>query len=263
MRGINTGWCNYCNGNFCPCGSCGCSNNCSCSCGRKTVLQQSVPSCGSKSAGSKFCYEPIVYLTSNFIVLSAGEEIQIKVSNSSKLYVGQGIQIGTFYFQVTEIEDQTTIKITHDGLATPGANLNAINVTYGCYNYPIYYVGIVELSYVTNEITGVDVNYAPVANSVIDPDVTYTYGYLGPKKIQINLQIECEIDNTPEFVQVPLPFAEAQIPAVFSACIVEAGVPKVALAFKSGTNLIVGLGGGTNFTDGSGTIIKVSGEYGV
>lgn len=189
--------------------------------------------------------------------------MQIKVSNSSKLYVGQGIQIGEFYFQVTEIENATTIKIAHNGTATPGANLNAINTAYGCYQNPIYYVGLVELTYEPAEIVGVDAAFDPVADSIVDPTVEFTYGYLGPDKIQFNLQLECEIDNTPEFIEIELPNAQATPEAVFSAVLIISDVPSPLVAYKRGTTLIVGPGSGTNFTDGTGRTIKVSGEYGV
>jgi len=262
---MGSGWCTYCNGNYCPCGSCGCSNSCSCSCGRKTVLQQSVSSCGSCSTGTKFCKEPVVYLTSNFIVLAAGTEVEIKVSNSAKLYQGQGIQIGTYYFQITEIVDSTTIKITHNGTATPGGNLTAINATYGCYQYPIYYVGIVELDYVleAEDIVGVDAAFAPVADSIVDPEIDFTYGYLGPNKIQFNMALSVEIANTPEFIEIELPNADTTPTAAFSAVMDISGVPSPLVAYKRGTTLIVGPGSGTNFTDGAGSTIWVSGEYGL
>ncbi len=262
--GINTGWCNYCNGNFCPCGSCGC-NSCDCSCGRKTVLQQSVPSCGGSSSLTKFCKEPVIYLTSNIIVLAAGTEIEIKVSNATKLYQGEGIQIGTYYFQITEIVDSTTIKITHNGTATPGANLTAINANYGCYQYPIYYVGVVELDYVLEDgdIVALDASGDPIADSVIDPTIVYTYGYLGPNKIEFNLEITTEIANTPNFLEIPLPEADASPSGTFSAIMIIAGVVTPLVAYKSATKLLVGPGGATQFSDGTGIIIQVSGVYGL
>jgi len=253
MMGYNSGWCNSCN----------CSS-CDCCCGRKTVLQQSVSSCcGSSSTGVKFCKEPITFLTSNFIVLDANTQVQIKVSNSARLYVGQGIQIGDSYFQVTEIENTTTIKIAHNGTATPGANFTAINATYGCYQYPIFYPGIVELAYEPTEVAGLDAAFAEIADSVVDPVTEFTYGYLGPNKIQFNLEITCEIANTPEFISVTLPNAELTPEAVFSAVLIDADVPSPLVAYKKDYLLIIGPGSGTAFTNGTDLIIKVSGEYGV
>lgn len=245
------------------CGSCGC-NSCDCSCGRKTVLQQSYPSCSSSSSGTKFCTEPLSYLTSNLIVLAAGTAMEIKVADSSKLYAGQGIQIGTYYFQVLEIIDSTTVSITFKDTATPGGNLTAINALYGCYQYPIYYVGIVELDYTPEEIIGVDSAFAEVADSVVDPEITYfTYGYLGPNKIQFNLEFVCEIANTPDFIEIELPNADTIPVAAFSAILDVAGVPSPLVAYKRGTTLIVGPGAGTPFTDAPSNTILVSGEYGL
>lgn len=263
MRGYNTGWCNFCNGSVCPCGSCGCGGNCSCSCGRQTVLQQSKSSCCNTSNGTKFCKEPLVYVTSNFTVPAVNNPLEIKVSDSSKLFIGEGIKIGSGYFQIIDIADSRTITIIHSGTATPGIVITALNPSYGCYAYPIYFAGLVEIDYTTEEIAGLDASYAVVADSVIDPVLTATYGYLGPDKISFNIYLFLEIDNTPDFVSLPLPNADFSTSAAFSVTIVESGVPITGIAFKQGTDLIVGLGAGTPFSNVSGTIIRVSGEYGV
>jgi hypothetical protein len=256
-------WCSYCNGNYCPC-NCGCGS-CSCSCGRKTVLQQSKSSCCNNSSGTRFCKEPVIYVTGNFVVPAANIEVEVSVSNSSRLYVGQGIQIGDGYFQVTEIVDSTTVNLKHNGTATPNTTITAVSPTYACYSYPIYYVGIVELEYDvdTDEITGIDAAYAPVADSVVDPVVSYSYGYLGPDKVHVDIELTAEIANTPEFISIPLPAATSQPKAAFSAYIMISDVPTALVAFKDGTNLIVGYGGGTNFTDGTDRTIIVSGEYSI
>lgn len=252
MRQYNSSWC----------GSCGC-NSCDCSCGRKTVIQQSASSCCNTSAGTRFCKEPLPYVTANFTIPVANESVEVKVSNSTKLYEGEGIQIGDGFFQITGIVDSTTINIAHDGTATPGLAITAINAAYGCYTYPIYYVGLVELSYTPEDVEGVDSDLDPISDSVIDPEVVFTYGYLGPNKIQFNLEITCEIANTPDFVSVPLPNASSEPTAAFSADIYFSGTPNPAVSWKQGSGLIVGLGGGTTFSDGANTIIKVSGAYGV
>lgn len=263
MRQYNSGWCTYCNGNFCPC-NCGCGS-CSCSCGRKTVIQQSKSSCCNTTAGTRFCKEPTVYVTGNFVVPAANVEVEVTISDSVKVYLGQGIQIGEGYFQITEIVDSRTIKITHNGSAVPNTTITAVNPTYGCYSYPIYFVGLVERGYEVDEgdIEGLDSNYELVADAIIDPVLSYTYGYVGPEKVQFNLELICEIDNTPEFISLPLPAAGNDPTAVFSAYIVISGVPTILVAFKDADKLIVGYGGGTNFTDGADRSIYVSGEYGV
>ncbi len=244
------------------CGYCG--STCGCTCGRKTVLQQSASSCCNTGTSSKFCKEPWPYLTSNFTVPAANVAVEITVSDSSKLYLGQGIQIGTFYYQITEITDSRTIQIMHDGTATPGTSVTAINAAYGCYTYPIYYVGIVELTYETEEIEGVDSSFDPVADSVVDPTLVFTYGYLGPNKIQFNMELELEIANTPEFIEIPLPEAASEPSAAFSAVLItSAEVPSPLIAYKRADTLIVGPGAGTNFSNATGLTILVSGEYGV
>lgn len=262
--------CRGCGCNPCNCylgasyGGCGCGGGCDCNCGRKTVLQQSV-SCGSRNSSSRFCTEPLAYLTSNIIVLAAGAPIEIKVSNSSKLYKGEGIQIGDYYFQILEIIDSKTVSITHNGTATPGANITAINAAYGCYQYPIYYVGIVELAYEpeTTDIEGLDASFDPVSDSIIDPVLVFTYGYLGPKKIQFNMELTLEMDMAPDFVSIPLPDAESTLGATFSGVITTAGGPFAAVAFKQGLNLLVGLGGGSPYPTEAGIVIQVSGEYAI
>ncbi len=191
-------------------GCCSSCNSGSCSCGRKTVIQQSSSSCCNSSSGSKFCKEPVIYVTGNFVVPAAGVEVEVDVSNSSKLYVGQGIKIGDGYFQITEIVDSVTIKVKHNGSATANTTITAISPTYGCYQYPIYYVGIVEIDYAvdTADIVGLDGSYEEVADSIVDPVISYTYGYLGPDKIQFNIELTTEIANTPDFIQIPLVNAE-------------------------------------------------------
>lgn len=263
MRQYNSGWCTYCNGNFCPC-NCGCGS-CSCSCGRKTVIQQSKSSCCNTSTGTRFCKESVLYVTANFVVPADNVEVEVSVSSSAKLYVGQGIQIGEGYFQVTEIVDSTTVKIAHNGTAVPNTNVTAVSPTYGCYQYPIYFVGLVEVGYEVSEdnIEGLDASYEEVASSVIDPVISYTYGYQGPNKVEINVELICEIDNTPEFISLPLPAASSNPIGVFSAYIVISGVPTPLVAFKYGDRLVVGYGNGTNFTDGVDRSIYVSGSYGV
>ncbi len=221
--GYNSGWCTYCNSS--------CSNTLGCGCGRKTVLQQSASSCCSTGTSSKFCKEPLSYLTSNFTVPVANTAVEITVGDSSKLYVGQGIQIGTFYYQVTEITDSKTIQIMHDGTATAGTTVTAISAAYGCYSYPIYYVGIVELTYTTEDIEGVDASFAPVASSIVDPALAFTYGYLGPNKIQFNMALELEIANAPEFIEILLPEAGSEPTAVFSVGIVNSSAKQTPAAY--------------------------------
>jgi len=248
----NSGWCNTC--------SC---NSCDCTCGRKTVLQQSKAACCNSTSGRRFCKEPIVYLTSNFTIPAANVEVEVSVSDATRVYKGQGIQISTYYFQVTEIVDARTIKIAHNGSATPAAVITAVSATYGCFQYPIYFVGIVEIAYTADDIIGVDASFVEVADSVVDPVLSYTYGYLGPDKIQFNLEITAEIANTPEFIEIPLPDAASTPGAVFSAVIIDSSVPEKAIAYKRGSNLIVGPGNGTNFANDTGVVIQVSGSYGV
>lgn len=243
------------------CGSCY-SNDCNC--GRQTVLQQSVSSCCSTGSSAKFCKEAFPYLTANFTVPEANTDVEVKVSDSAKLYVGQGIQISDGYYQITEITDSKTISIQHDGTATPGTVVTAISGAYGCYSYPIYYVGIVEITYTTEDIEGVDSSFAPVVSSIVGPELVFTYGYLGPDKIQFNMALELEIANTPEFIEIPLPEAGSEPSAAFSAVLItSAEVPSPLIAYKRSASLIVGPGAGTNFSNATGLTILVSGKYGV
>lgn len=250
MGRYNSGWC----------GSCGC-DSCDCHCGRKTVIQQSSSSCCNTSTGARFCKEPLVYLTSNFTVPAANTEVEITVSDSAKLYAGQGIQIGTHYFQILEIVDSRTIKIAHNGTATPAATITAVSPSYGCYQFPIYYVGIVELIFEPDDIEGLDEDFAIMEDSISDVAIAMTYGYLGPYKVQFNLELSLTSTVTPpNYISFTLPDAVAEPGAVFS-CIYnpEETLYLNGIAYKSGTKIIIGPG-----LEGNGDyIFKVSGEYGI
>ena len=41
------------------------------------------------------------------------------------------------------------------------------------------------------DIEGLDSNYELVADAIIDPVLSYTYGYVGPEKVQFNLELIC------------------------------------------------------------------------
>lgn len=244
---------------------CGCCSESACSCGRKTVIQQSSSSCCNSSSGSRFCKEPVIYVTGNFVVPAAGVEVEVEVSNSARLYVGQGIQIGDGYFQVTEIVDSVTIKVKHNGSATANTTITAVSPTYGCYQYPIYYVGLVEIAYAVDveDIIGLDGSFVEVADSIIDPVISYTYGKLGPDKIQFNIELTTGIANTPDLIQIPLVGAASSPTAVFSAVLIYNSAPVPLTAYKRGTNLVVGQGSGVAFITDTDAIIYISGEYGV
>ncbi len=251
MSRYSSGWCGYCN-----------CNSCDCSCGRKTVIQQSKSSCCNTTTGTRFCKEPLVYVTGDFTVPAANVPVEITVSDSSKLYEGQGIQIGTGYFQIREIVDSKTISIAHNGLATVATVITAINPTYGCYTYPIYYVGYVDIL-TTPSVIGVDEDYEEVDDSVIDAEVYLTFGYIGPNTVKFHLSVSAEIANAPDFLQVELPkdTGSASVQGVFS-CIIDNGSGFIpAVAYIQNNLITFGLGGGTALSNGTDRKFEVSGVY--
>lgn len=240
--------------------NCSC-NNYNCTCGRKTVLQQSVSGCCTSGATANFCKEPIAYVTTNFTVPVANVEVDIEVSNSTSLYIGQGIKIGSYYFQITTITDAKNIGITHNGLATVGAVMLAKSTAYGCYALPIYYAGIVQIAFTTADIEGVDENLDPVEGALSDSVLAITYGYLGPKKIQFNLELSVNINSAIYYIQLPLPNATSQPNAAFSGYISLTGVYATIMALKDNTNILIGPGGVEGTYEGGATTLIVNGEY--
>jgi len=118
---------------------CGCNSN---------VSYGNNNSCSKQYAGIYFCKDPVCYVKTTFIVPIADVTIDIEVTDSSRLYKGEGIQIGTGYFQIVAIADANNISIAHSGTASPGLTIVAIQPTYGCYQYPILFVGGIWLPWI-------------------------------------------------------------------------------------------------------------------
>lgn len=235
----------------CGCG-CGCSSNVSY--GRNR-------SCSKQYAGIYFCKDPLCYVKTSFVTPADNVVIEIEVTDSSRLYVGQGIQIGTGYFQITDIADVNNISIAQNGTAPVALTIVAVQPTYGCYQYPILFVGAIDLL-IDPTVAGVNSSFVEVASSLVSPTDQLTYSYESPTKVSLEFQMDCTIANTPRYVQVDLPVAvEVGAPEATFAAIIDNGAGYVpAIAYRRSDTLVIALNAATNLSNGASKF-RVSGTY--
>lgn len=245
----------------------GCSSNCNCGC-NKNISYGCNSSCNQSYSGVYFCKDPICYVKSDFVIPAANVAINIEVTDSSRLYVGAGIQIGTGYFQVTAITDTNNISIAHNGTATPNLQLTAIQPSYGCYQYPITLVGKVSLLKTPTVVALNDAMSATIdALSNITVQVL-TYGYLGPKTVQFEAELNCDTINTLYWVGFSLPVTPASgspLPA-FSGFLDKANIVygPAMLGLASFQNYaVIGLGNSATIAAGSTRRFRILGTYDV
>lgn len=117
----------------------GCRSGCNCRSCNSNISYGYNKSCSKTYAGVNFCKDPFSYVKESFVIPAIGTILEIVVTDSSRLYVGQGIGIGGNYFYVAAIEDTNNISIFHNGNADVGLQITALNPAYGCYNYPILF----------------------------------------------------------------------------------------------------------------------------
>ena len=240
-------------------------SRCGCGCGscNKNISYGHNKSCNKAYAGIYFCKDPLSYVKANFIVPADNVILEIEVTDSSRLYVGEGIQIGTGYFQVIAIEDATNISIAQNGTATVGLQITAIHPSYGCYQYPMLYVGAVD-RLIAPTVIGVDSSFAEVADSVLSQVTQLTFSYLGPYKVEFEFELSCTIDNAPQYVEVELPVAVgAGAPqATFSVMVDDGSGFAPAIAYRdSTTTFVIGIDAATALSDGADRVFRVTGIY--
>lgn len=243
--------------------NCGCSIGCDCGCNKNISLGCN-SSCNQSYSGIYFCKDPLCYVKTNFVMPAANVVLAIEVTDSSKLYVGQGVRIGDGFVKVAVITDTNNISIVHNGTATPSLQITAVHPSYGCYQYPMLYVGAVD-SLIVPVVAGLDASFVVVASSIVTPTMQLTYGYLGPKKVELEFQMDCTIANAPRYVQVNLPVAIVGTPAEATfATIVDNGAGFLpGIGYRRSGTIIVGVNAATALSNGAARKFRVSGFYDV
>jgi hypothetical protein len=172
---------------------------CGCGCNSNIAYGYN-KSCTKQSSGIYFCKEPLCYVKANFVTPAVDVVLEIEVTDSSRLMLWQGIQIGTGYFQIVAIDDANNISIAHSGTATAGLQITAIHPTYGCYQYPITFVGDVPL------------NWTPtlVGWSTVPPTAAYRYSVNGKRCTISVTQSGASVSNSTS-TTISLPIAAATI----------------------------------------------------
>jgi len=239
------------------CNRCG---SCNCSCNRNISFGSNSRCCQTSSRVNA-CDDPVVYVKTNFIVLADNVILEIEVTDSSLLYEGEGIRIGDGYFQIAEIIDSTTISIVQNGTATPGLQITAVHPSYGCYQYPILYVGAVD-QLIVPEIAGLDSSFVVVGDSLDDPTMQMTYSYLGPKKVEFEFECDVDITDTITYLQIDVPVeVEAGAPqATFSAMIDNGTGFGPAIAYRRNQTIVIAINAALELSLGS-TKFRITGIY--
>lgn len=201
----------------------------------------------------------------NFTVPPANTPVTIAVSSSANLYKGQGVQIGTGYFQITDIVNSTSISISHDGDGlAEGLSVVAIHPQYGCYQYPILPVGKVTLTQ-TPTLAGYEADGTTAVGSSVTPTSrSLSYGYLGPKTVQYNVNLVVTVASGPVWLSVGLPVAEGEDVLNHTAAgLLYDGADWLPLLVRvlDGSSILLGMIDGSAFTNGAGRIVRVSGSY--
>lgn len=233
---------------------------------KKESCSSSLYASYSAPGGPSPCVPHFPVLKSDFTVPGANSSFIVSVSDTTSLYLGQGIRLGPISFQVTDILSSTSVELKHNGLgATEGLSIVAVHPAYGCYQYPITPAGFVPLEKTPNTA-----GYASNASTVVGSAFTQSganrlsYGYLGPGTIHYDYNLQGTIANSPIWIGVTLPKPVRTDAATH--------VP-VASYFNGSTwaNLItrvlgihavlVGKEDGSAFASGGGILINISGNY--
>jgi len=235
-------------------------NSCGCGC-NSNISYGYNKSCTKGYAGIYFCKDPLSYVKTTFVMPADNVILEIEVTDSSKLYVGQGLRIGTGFVQVVAIEDTNNISIAQNGTATAGLTITAIHPTYGCYQYPMLAAGEVDLL-IDPDVAGLDSAFAVVASSVVTPTKQLTYGFVGPYKVQLEFEMSFTVANTPRYIEVELPVGvESGAPqATFVAMIDNGAGFTPAIAYRRNDTIVTAIDAATDLANGA-SIVRVSGFY--
>lgn len=234
-------------------------------CGCNTIFPSAQCVNTQQPAGTYPCKYHYPSLKGNMVIPAANVTVDVRVTSTVNMYVGQGISIGDHKFQIVEIVDGENIVLKHDGQATPNNTLIAIHPVYACYQYPIVPVGKVSL--LSNpSLIGLDASFAAV--TAFSPTVNVLhYGYLGPKHIQFEAEVITDVADTPHWLGVSLPIAPAGInplPAFSGVLDYGAGLisgPSLLAGGLFTDYAIIGRGGGATLPDNTGSRFLISGTY--
>lgn len=242
---------------------------CGCGCGQYYPFQPA--GCGISNqvpSGPYTCVNFPAAVKKNFAVPAAGVDAVIEVTSTSHLYDGQGVQIGNGYYMITEIVDSTHMTIQHTSSVNPdsGTIVVAIHPEYGCYQYPVIPIGAVRLTGTPTVIGLAADRNTPVSGAIaLVGSRGIDYSFIGPKLLAFNAYAYVTIANTPAYVGFELPFlVKTTLPfPAYSGSLDEGNGPLAVVATPGvGTYLnyaLVGKGGTSTITDGTGRIISVSG----
>jgi len=223
---------------------------------------------GSSYSARNPCRHHFPSVMSNFYAPAVGTPIEIEVTDTTSLYVGQGVKIGSGYYMVRDILTAVTIQIENGGLGiTPGTLVVAREARVACYQFPVIPVGAVMIPYSPN-VEGYEIDtVTPIPNSVTINSGEVAFGLVGPQTVRISFDMELALAEDIYHVGVSLP---AGFPRNISR------EPIFLHHFNDGGLMTVGVGhagtgatvdymmlvksGGTQFT--SATIsVKAAGVY--
>jgi len=207
-------------------------------------------------------------LRKNFTTPTAGTPAIIEVTDTSSLTQGQGILIGSTFYQITNILDSIRLEVRHNGVgASVGALIVAVHPAYGCYQYPIILAGKVVLDAVA-AVEGLNITAdTAIPLSVYTNLAQMTYGYLGPTTVNLQAEWLGNIDLTPYWIGLALPGnARVTSPKAAFTAYHDSGnglVPAVATLGEGDYSgyVIVGPGANAQHVDGADQRFIVSGNY--
>jgi hypothetical protein len=211
------------------------------------------------------CSPAVPILKSNFTVPAANTSVVLKVSDTSMLYVGEGIKIGPGYFQIVDILSSDSIEAQHNGMnTTVGLSMVATHPSQGCSQYPITPAGVVSLQ-ITPTVKGRAANGTVVNNSVtLTGSSNYlSYGFSGPRRLVMDISIEATIANSPYGLSISLPkTSKTSNPAIpaFSASFYDGTKWIVLATVLASSDLFLWKPDNTVITSAS-VILRVSGSY--
>lgn len=160
-----------------------------------------------RPSGPYPCRPHLPAVRTNFTTPAAQTDVVIELTDTQSLYIGQGILIGTTFYQITDILDSLRITAQHGGIGlAPGTIVFAVDPVYGCYQYPVVPCGQVKLTVNPGATALATDQTTPVAGGIALTTVcSMNFGYLGPTTIQFQAFWRGTIANSPFWVAFPLP----------------------------------------------------------
>ena len=200
------------------------------------------------------------HVLEQFTVPASGSTVDVKVSHTQGLWVGQGVQILNQYYIITAIDVNTqTITVELTGTKSDSV-VSAIHPSYACYMTPVIPAGLVTKTLSTFTVAGYNRSgLSTVASSVTTiADRKIRYGWLGPDTLYVRGHITCTIANSPYWIGITMPSgitAEARYDYSWlgSASYWDGTDQKPLIMLDmQGNILMIGPGSGTALTNASG-----------